>query len=432
MAYEPLEKLFYRDASSNRFAENERLARQRLEDASSFRLGYSTQAGELFVAVPRELSLLNEQVLSGERRVSGLLSQLSVVARAAFVRSLVAGEVVSTNDLEGVHSTRRQISELLQMDVDSGLSMRTPSAGSNVPDSHRRFRELARLYLGLNDPDRVYPTTPEDVRRLYDLVMSAEPLDSSERPDGKLFRRGGVQIIGRGSKVLHEGVYPEERIIDGVRHMLTVANSPEIPSTYGAIAAHYIFEYVHPFYDGNGRCGRYLLALQLGRTLSVPTTLSVSRVIAQNRSSYYRAFNDAEKKLNHAELTFFVMTILEDVLQAQGELIESLAKKNMQLEASMRQMRELASGASEADGDAAAHRASILELLVQLWLYAAFPDASLVQVADYLQLGTQQTRKYLSQLQDSGYVVLRSARPLRFQLSDQVARELGLPASDGE
>lgn len=70
MEYQPLEKLFYKDRSSERFTENSRLAQQRLLDDSSFRTSFVTNAGELFLAVPRELSILNNQVLTRESEVA--------------------------------------------------------------------------------------------------------------------------------------------------------------------------------------------------------------------------------------------------------------------------------------------------------------------------------------------------------------------------
>lgn len=62
MSYYSLKDLFYKDASNERFAENDRLARVRRDAESTFRTGVETPSGELFLAVPRELSLLNERV----------------------------------------------------------------------------------------------------------------------------------------------------------------------------------------------------------------------------------------------------------------------------------------------------------------------------------------------------------------------------------
>ena len=52
--------------------------------------------------------------------------------------------------------------------------------------------------------------------------------------------------------------------------------------------AHYQFEAIHPFYDGNGRTGRVLNALLLAqkRVISAPV-LHISRSINRNRQEYY-------------------------------------------------------------------------------------------------------------------------------------------------
>lgn len=68
MPYMPLQKLFYMDATTDRFASNARLAQERLESASTFRTGIAGNNGELFLAVPREMSLITERVLRLDSR----------------------------------------------------------------------------------------------------------------------------------------------------------------------------------------------------------------------------------------------------------------------------------------------------------------------------------------------------------------------------
>lgn len=301
MAYQSLEKLFHMDASNDRFGNNVTLAASRREAESTFKTSFDISGEELFLATPRELSLINETILGREREIAVALADLPAIARGALIRSLVIDEVVCSNELEGVYSTRRQINELLEtMPVDSSRL------------SHRRFRELARLYLELSDDAHVLPRTPEDIRRIYDRIMSGEDL-GEDAPDGTLFRKGEVSIIGDGGRVIHQGISPESRIISALSQMISLASSPDIPGTYRAAASHFIFEYTHPFYDGNGRTGRYLLALYLSQSLSTLTALSLSRVIAENRSPYYKAFREAEHPLNHGELTPFVIMLLQYV-----------------------------------------------------------------------------------------------------------------------
>ena len=409
MPYQSLAKLFYADTSPDRYAANESLAQKRLEAESTFRTGMITPNGELFLAVPRELSLLNEQVLRYERRISQNLRTLPPVARAALVRGLVVDEVVSTNELEGVHSTRRQINDILQADI-----------ASDSPRMDRRFRELVRLYLNLSDEDKIFPATPQDIRSIYDRVMAGEKLGKNA-PDGKLFRKDGVDVIGSGGKVLHQGLYPESKIQEGIELMLALMDSDEMPATYSAIVGHYIFEYIHPFYDGNGRTGRYLLALYLSRPLSLLTSLSLSRVIAENRSAYYKSFKDAEHKLNHGELTLFVMSILRDVQIAQEELGLALHEKNQQLTEAISLLDKI-----QKEENLSSKQAEIMFSLVQLKLFAAFDDATLQEIAEHLTVGTQQARKYLKRLEKKDLVCAINSRPLRFVLSDRAYELFGL------
>ena len=96
MPYASLEKLFHKDASPDRFTQNTQMAQLRLAAESTFRTGIVLPQGELFLATPRELSVLNEHVLQLERRVSQALNALPHIAQGALIRSLVIDEVVCT------------------------------------------------------------------------------------------------------------------------------------------------------------------------------------------------------------------------------------------------------------------------------------------------------------------------------------------------
>ena len=413
MEYRSLSKIFYADSSTERFANNERLARERLEAESTFRTGVIGPNGEFFLAVPRELSTLCERVLRHERKISAGMRKLPPVAGSALVWGLVVDEVVSTNDLEGVHSTRRQINDLLGAMRERPASQRSP-----------RFMELAKLYLGISDSESGLPRTPEDIRAIYDQVMLGEELGDDETPDGKLFRSGGVDVIGHGGKVIHAGLEPEERIVETLGQMLSIMSSEEIPEVYSSVICHYLFEYIHPFYDGNGRTGRYLLALCLSRPLSVLTSLSLSRVIANHRDAYYRSFREAGHKLNHGELTHFVINILEDVREAQGELDTALTEKMHRFDDMTERFDTFCAGSG---ADLCAKEAETMFMMAQMELFAPFPDVTLSEVANHLGLSVQQTRRHTKGLEAHELIETVSKRPLRFVLTNRARRELGLP-----
>lgn len=403
MTYETLAKLFYKDPTPDRFQRNLDLARRRLEAESTFRTGIASPSGdEFFLATPRELSVLNEGVLRKEREVAVALDRIPRIARGALVRSLVIDEVVCTNELEGVHSTRRQINELLEA---------APPTSGDL--ERRRFRELARLYLELSDERHLEPHTPEDIRAVYDRLMSGENL-GDDAPDGTLFRKGEMHVVGGNTRHSHAGLAPEGRIISALGQMLRFASSPGVPETYGALVSHFLFEYIHPFYDGNGRTGRYLLALGLSKPLSVITALSLSRTIAENKGPYYRAFETAELPMNHGELTHFVMQMLEYVAASQERVLSDLERKQARLDLVRGSLQGLGPNGALGDG-----HCEVLYLLAQYDLFGAFPDVSLRDMARHCRRSEQTVRNRTRELEELGLIRPVSRRPLRFVLSDK-------------
>ncbi|MBR3318202.1 MAG: hypothetical protein IKG21_10340 [Atopobiaceae bacterium] len=89
MQYKTLKALFHADRSNERFTRYTALADERRSADSAFRTGIITDGGELFMAVPRELSVLSETVLRFERVISKLASDLPPVATGALIRDLI-------------------------------------------------------------------------------------------------------------------------------------------------------------------------------------------------------------------------------------------------------------------------------------------------------------------------------------------------------
>ena len=413
-AYQSLAKLFHADVSTSRFSANQAEARVRLSSASTFRTGIFLErpgqdAVELFLATPCELSVINEQVLRVERKVSRLWNSLPGLGRWAYLRHLILDEIVSTNEIEGIHSSRRQISEAIDI------------VRRQEPSSRReRFVELARLYLELTDRRQKRPCTPEDLRAVYDRVV-ADEVAQEDSPDGALFRKSAVDIWDSHQRLRHTGVFPESKITSMVSQMIELAERSDIPAVYSALLAHFVFEYIHPFYDGNGRTGRYLLALYLSEPLSVTTSLSLSRVIAENKNAYYKAFDTVEDPLNHGEATMFVLTLMGLIRQAQDSAIEQLEMKNGQLAHVDRQLRAI-----EGQVGLSSKAAELLFLMAQYALFDDFGEIALADAAEYLGASTQTASKYLHELAEKSLTLQVGARPLKYTLSDQLRRALGI------
>lgn len=209
--------------------------------------------------------------------------------------------------------------------------------------------------------------------------------------------------------------------------MMDLARSDTIPFLQRAIASHFLFEYIHPFYDGNGRTGRYLLALYLSNDLTLPTVLSLSRTIAENKNEYYKAFTEAEDKLNSGELTFFVYTILGLIERAQESLIEELGVKIDQLDKATVLRDEL-----RREHALSTNATLLLYAVMQEELFDTTKSMTLKDAGGDLMLTKQTIRKYVDELAGASLIEFTGRRPLRFRASGalrtriQAKREWGM------
>ena len=80
----------------------------------------------------------------------------------------------------------------------------------------------------------------------------------NDLPDGIYFRHGDV-YVANGIKNIHIGIAGEENINRLMEEFVNFYNSKN-DTLIKMILCHFMFEYIHPFYDGNGRLGRFLFS----------------------------------------------------------------------------------------------------------------------------------------------------------------------------
>ena len=115
-------------------------------------------------------------MLSIERtnhKVDALCHALPEIALQQFQERCLIDEIVLTNHIEGVHSTRKEISEILQ----------------DLSKEHKRerFVGLVQKYAVLINEERIPMETAQDIRKIYDDIFYEEikANDPEDLPDGK-------------------------------------------------------------------------------------------------------------------------------------------------------------------------------------------------------------------------------------------------------
>ena len=237
---------------------------------------------------------------------------LPVIAQAQYTNRTLIDEIVLTNDIEGVHSTRREINAILS-DLEK-------------QDKRNRFTGLVRKYAMLSKREPLVLNSCRDVRNLYDELFYDEikTADPDDLPDGKLFRKDTVTVVDSRQKVIHRGLSPESLIIEAMDKALVIMNDESTESMIRTALFHYMFGYIHPFYEGNGRMSRLISSYMLTKTLNPLVAFKLSYVVKENLEQYYKAFKVCNDKRNRGDLTPFILTFTDIVRKACTEVYEDL------------------------------------------------------------------------------------------------------------
>lgn len=320
MKYKELRSLYYK---SRELYQEEYLIR--FNSPGTIKLNFSVKGNQAFFIFSDEVAYMLYQILQTDKVIGKLCSSLPGVAINQYKFKCLIDEVVVTNKIEGVHSSRKEIGEILH-------DLETQSKAKN---RSQRFIGMVRRYnmLTKSDKEEIPIETIGDIRKLYDEIALPEVIfeEASHAPDGRVFRKNETFVIGETGKIIHEGTMPEERIIDEVEKALAFLRSDVAPALCRISIFHYLIEYTHPFYDGNGRLGRFIVSYYLSKELHPLMAYRFSEVVKENITQYYKAFQSCNDKKNKGDLTPFLIMMLEMMLVAGNELKESLERKNYDL-----------------------------------------------------------------------------------------------------
>ncbi|UXR74051.1 Fic family protein [Staphylococcus sp. IVB6238] len=269
----------------------------------------------LFFTMTKKLTSHLETVLRNTAKIKTLSMLLPDVANHAYMRHLLINELQSTNETENIRSTKQEIAASI----------------NKVKSNHKRFDGLVSQYMMMNDDDGEINVI-SDIRQLFDKLVSTE-IKEKDMPDGVMFRKNPVGVHdGSRDRWVHRNVASEQEIIEYLQGMLTFIKYDEAPQIFKMMASHFIFEYIHPFYDGNGRVGRYILAKMLHDTLDPFTALTFSYTVNRNKSKYNKAFESTSNFYNKGELTIFIEEMLDLLIEGQHQVLERFEHNKVLLE----------------------------------------------------------------------------------------------------
>ena len=297
------------------------LYNKRYNGESTIRLGFDVNGFDSFIVLNPELSSLISSIYLTDKKLTLLSEKIPSDALQQFINTSMIEEIQQSNEVENVNSTRKEIKDALDA-VNRGRH-------------GNRFVSMVRKYLILQSNKDIPLSTCQDIRNLYDDFIADEVIreNPDEQPDGEIFRSSYVHVENSHRQIIHEGLFPESRIITAMDSALSVLNNENYDILIRVALYHYFFGYIHPFYNGNGRISRFISCYMLAKYFSKPSCLRISYVIKEHRTKYYTLFKNANDKRNRGELTEFVMGYLRFFKEAIEDTYKTLEEKNIQYQA---------------------------------------------------------------------------------------------------
>ena len=362
----------------------------------------------LFYVNLMEHTLLQEIIIKNSNQINLISNELPQIAIKDIIIKILSNELYKTNKIEGIEAVKSEIYTSLKD------NKKLNNKSNKLDGIIKKYKDI----MEKNFKDTQHIDNLSSFRKIYDEMFEDFEKSGNYKLDGKYFRKDTVKVINGLGNTIHIGINGEEAIEKNIEDLIQFMNRKDIPFLVKASISHFFFEYIHPFYDGNGRFGRYLLSLYLARKLDILTAFSVSYSISKNLDDYYKSFVEVEDVNNYGEITFFVENILKTIKSGQEMIIELLNDSVMKFKHSMEILNELTKDLSEKEN-------IMLQIYLQNYLFNDFEEITNAELSYIIGDLTQQTiNKYTQELEKKGYLIKIKQRPLTYTLSDEITDKL--------
>jgi Fic family protein len=195
-------------------------------------------------------------------------------ANTFLLRPLQRREALRSSALEGTFATAEEL-------LAYGLQPKEPTSSTDPVNS---WREVFNYDQALREGQESLTTLPLSSRLIRELHTTLlHGVRGTDRTPG-IFRKRQVHI-GSTRRFIPP---PPERIEDLIANLERYMNEADgVDPLIRAFIAHYQFETIHPFLDGNGRVGRLLLSLMIYKTCDLQAPwLYLSPYLDQHKDEY--------------------------------------------------------------------------------------------------------------------------------------------------
>lgn len=258
--------------------------------------------------------------ISEANRVLGSLNGLltNIPNQSLLISPLLTKEAVASSKIEGTQAT---IEEVFKYEAE-GKSTEKDSKEQDIREIIN-YRTAIHIAIELL---KKKPIGENFIKRLHSILLDS--VRGTNKDKGN-FRKIPV-FIGKPRATIENAIFIPpaaselNELISNWGKYVNLIDEPDI--LVQTAIAHYQFEAIHPFLDGNGRIGRLLIPIMLYEKgiLSYPL-LYVSEYFERNRDDYYAYLRLVDKEDDwESWVRYFLSSIKEQAIDTQNKVLNML------------------------------------------------------------------------------------------------------------
>jgi Fic family protein len=271
--------------------------------------------------LPPSVEVLDVEVLTQWGLASRALAELNrnlfrLPNPNMLVNTISLQEAKSSSEVENIFTTSDELYKALADTVNPGKT--DPSTKEVM-----RYREA--LWAGYHAVKKSSKIDLDSIINIYQKIKQTP--ERIRPPQSQVFiRRGDSEF--RAGEIIYtpprgQGII--EEMLNNLIEYLNEDNNQQPDALIKMAIAHYQFEAIHPFSDGNGRTGRILNILYLikNKLISYPV-LYLSKYIIENKDEYYHRLSAVTQQAAWKPWILYMMRAVEQTSLHTNHLIDTI------------------------------------------------------------------------------------------------------------
>ena len=180
------------------------------------------------------------------------------------------------------------------------------------PKDIQEVKNAYEIYELLN---LLNPYSVDDLLKSHGVMMSGLIENAGE------FRQKPVGVVdSKTGEIIHFGTLSLD-VPETVEKLMDWTEKSKLHPLVKSCVFHYEFELIHPFLDGNGRCGRLWHTLILSKWKPIFAWLPIESMIYKYQRDYYDVINKCNETYNSTAFIEFMLNVIKNVLSEAMENI---------------------------------------------------------------------------------------------------------------